>query len=263
MTGNNEIQIFNYENNQVRTVEKDGAIWFVAKDVCDILEISKYRDAISRLDDDERASVKVDTLGGIQEMAAINESGLYALVFRSNKPEAKKFSRWVRDTVLPSIRKHGAYITPDTMDKIISDPTFGIKLLEALQSEREKAAALEAEKKQLEAQAVIDKPKVLFADSVSASEDSILVRDLAKLLRQNGYKTGERLLYAEFRRRGFIMKNSTMPTQKSMNMGLMEIKESSILRGDGDTFVRRTTKITGKGQIYFCNMFLNNGGDLS
>ena len=132
-----------------------------------------------------------------------------------------------------------------------------------MKSEREKTAELETEKKQLEAQAVIDKPKVLFADSVSASDDSILVRDLAKLLRQNGYKTGERLLYAEFRRRGFIMKNSTMPTQKSMNLGLMEIQKTTIQRGDKPSFTAHTTKITGKGQIYFCNMFLNNGEDLS
>ncbi|MBQ6664900.1 MAG: Bro-N domain-containing protein [Synergistaceae bacterium] len=107
------LQVFNYKDKQVRTVEQDGEVWFVSKDVCDILEISKYRDAVSNLDEDERGSVKVDTLGGRQEMTAINEPGLYSLIFRSNKPEAKQFSRWVRHEVLPSIRQTGSYTAPN------------------------------------------------------------------------------------------------------------------------------------------------------
>ena len=133
MENNNALQVFSYEGQQVRTVEKDGESWFVAKDVCDILEISKYRDAISKLDNDERMSVKVDTLGGIQNMTAINESGLYALVFRSNKPEAKNFSRWVRREVLPQIRRTGAYI-PDAALKGVANryAIFDDKLTERI-----------------------------------------------------------------------------------------------------------------------------------
>ena len=253
---NNEIQIFDYQGSTVRTVEHNGEVWFIAKDVCDILGLADVSSALRGLDDDEKMTLQdkrshSGQRGGAQFLNVINESGVYTLIFRSNKPGAKDFSRWVRHEVLPTIRKYGAYATPDTLEKIIADPSFGIKLLEALQLEREKTKALQA-------QAEIDRPKVIFADSVATSKDSILVRDLAKLLRQNGYMTGEKRLYSELRERGYIMKFSTMPTQKSMEQGLMEVLERTINRGDDDSIVRRTTKITGKGQVFFIHMFLRD-----
>jgi anti-repressor protein len=140
----NELQkVFNYEENKVRTVLKDDEVWFVAKDVCEVLEINKYRDAVSRLDEDETGSVLVDTLGGKQEMSAVNESGLYSLIFKSRKPEAKKFKKWVTNEVLPSIRKHGAYMTDDVLEKTLEDPDYMIGLLTALKDEKTKRVEAE------------------------------------------------------------------------------------------------------------------------
>lgn len=260
MENNNALQVFNYEGQQVRTVEKDGEIWFVAKDVCDILELTNPSEALRSLDNDERSTLRItegtSISGGNPNMNVITESGVYALVFKSRKPEAKQFSRWVRSEVLPSIRKTGTYMTPNAVEKILNDPESFIEMIRAYQSEKERADLLAHQKADLEAQQERDRPKVLFADSVSVSKTSILVRDLAKILRQNGYPTGEKRLYTELRRLGFIMQYSTMPTQKAMEMGLMEVMERTINRGEGDTISRFTTKITPKGQIYFINLFL-------
>lgn len=251
----NEVEVFSYRSQQVRTVERSGEVWFVAKDVCDILELTNSRMAIQDLDEDEKGVSNIYTPGGMQDMAVISEPGLYALVLKSRKPEAKEFSRWVRHDVLPSIRKHGAFLTPKVREEILTDPDFIIRLAQELKDERQ-------QRKALEAQAEIDKPKVIFADSVCASKSSILVRELAKLLRQNGVNIGQNRLFDELRTRGFLMKckpDYNMPTQKSMDMSLMEIVERTINRGDGEVIVRRTPKITGKGQVYFVNMFIANG----
>lgn len=186
-------------------------------------------------------------------MTLINESGVYALVFGSKLESARQFKRWITSEVIPSIRKHGAYMTPDALDKAISDPDFGIRLLTALKDERAKRAALEEKVEQ-------DKPKVLFADAVSTAHTSILVGELAKILRQNGVEMGQNRLFKWLRDNGYLIRRDgtdfNMPTQKSMELGLFEIKETAITRGDGTVITTKTPKVTGKGQVYFCNAFM-------
>ncbi len=251
----NNIKVFNYQGiNEVRVIEgQDGDPWFVAKDVCDVLEISKYRDAITKLDDDERCPVKVDTLQGEQMMTAISESGLYTLIMRSNKPEAKQFRKWVTAVVLPSIRKTGMYATPETAEKILNDPDVMIEILKAYKAEREKVAALTTQVEE-------NRPKVVFAEAVDTSKDSILVGQLAKILRQNGIEVGQNRLFEWLRNNGFLMscrgERWNMPRQEYIEMGLFEIKKSVVNNPDGSTKVNHTPKITGKGQIYFINKFL-------
>lgn len=243
----NELQIF--KNNQfgnVRIVMKGQEPWFVAKDVCECLAISKHRDAISRLDTDERGSLKVDTLGGKQEMATVNEYGLYSLVLSSRKPEAKEFKRWITHDVIPQIRKTGQYVAdiPRTLPDALRAYANEVE-------EHNKAKALIEEQK----------PKVLFADSVAASHTSILVGDLAKLLHQNGVKDmGQKRLFNWLRENSYLIKRKgsdyNSPTQKAMEMGLFQIKETVVSHADGHTSVNKTTKVTGKGQQYFINKFL-------
>jgi anti-repressor protein len=248
----NQLQSFMYESHQVRTVFMDDQPWFVAKDVCDVLDISKYRDAVSRLDQDERESVIVDTLGGKQEMTAINESGLYSLIMTSRKPEAKQFKRWITHEVIPSIRKHGAYMTPETLEQTMQDPDFLIGILNGLKKEQEA-------RKKLEQKVIEDRPKVFFAEALQISEDSILVADLAKLLRQKGFEVGEHRLFRMLREDGYLIKSGSeynMPTQKSMELGLFEIKIGHRGSSDGTIKITRTPKVTGKGQAYFINKYL-------
>lgn len=197
----NDIQIFNYQDHDVRTVQKDGEPWFVLRDVCQVLGMSNSRMVADRLDQDEVSQTYItDSLGRQQETTIINESGLYNVILRSDKPEAKPFRKWVTSEVLPSIRKHGAYMTADTIEAAIADPDFSIRLLTTLKEER-------AARKALEEQAEVDKPKVLFADAVSASHTSILVGDLAKLLRQNGVNIGQNRLFQRLRDEGFLIKD--------------------------------------------------------
>ena len=186
----------------------------------------------------------------------IPENIFYRLAMKAKNAVAEAFQAKIADDVIPSIRRHGAYMTPDTLDRMITSPEFGIKLLTALKDEQEKRKALEV-------QAEADRPKVLFADSVTASKSSILVGEMAKLLKQNGVETGQNRLFETLREKGFLIKRKgndyNMPTQKAMEMGLFEIKETVINHSDGHTSVNKTPKVTGKGQQYFVNMFL--GGD--
>lgn len=186
----------------------------------------------------------------------ISENIFYRLAMKAKNAAAEAFQAKIADEVIPSIRRHGAYMTPDTLDRMITSPEFGIKLLTALKDEQEKRKALEV-------QAEADRPKVLFADSVTASKSSILVGEMAKLLKQNGVETGQNRLFETLREKGFLIKRKgndyNMPTQKAMEMGLFEIKETVINHSDGHTSVNKTPKVTGKGQQYFVNMFL--GGD--
>lgn len=248
------IQIFNYQSNEVRTVEMGGEPWFVLKDVCNTLGISKYRDTAARLDADERGSVEVDTLGGTQQVIAVNESGLYHVILRSDKPEAAPFRKWVTSEVLPSIRKNGAYMTPETLQAAILNPDTMIQLCQQLKAEQDKNKALSEENAKLA-------PKGLFADAVSVSDRCILVSELAKLLKQNGIETGQNRLYEQLRADGFLVKDRkrsdfNMPTQKSMELGLFKVRESTRVHSDGHTSIDKTTKVTGKGQIYLINYYL-------
>lgn len=254
---NNEIQQFDFKGNQVRILgDKKGEPWFVAKDVCNILGIdtNHLREA---LDDDEITNLRNSEVWNQPGRAPliISEPGLYKLIMRSRKPEAKEFQRWVTHEVLPSIRRHGAYATDVTIDSILNDPDFGIRLLTDLKDER--ARRREAEKT-IEAQ----KPKVLFADSVAASHSTILVGELAKILKGNGVDTGQNRLFQWMRDNGYLISRKgtdfNMPTQKAMELGLFFIKETNIQHSDGHITVNKTPKVTGKGQSYFVNKFLAN-----
>lgn len=187
----------------------------------------------------------------------IPENIFYRLAMKAKNEAAEKFQAKIADEVIPSIRKHGAYITSETVDRMIESPEFGIKLLTALKEEQ-------AKRRELEQQAAEDAPKVLFADSVSASNTSILVFDLAKLLRQNGVDIGGNRLFAWMRENGYLVRRKgadyNMPTQKSMEMGLFEVKETVITHSDGHVTTNKTPKVTGKGQVYFINKFLASGG---
>ena len=250
------LQVFSYEGNKVRTVQKGSEILWVLKDVCGILRIEKYRDAAARLDDDEREPVLVDTLGGRQEMIAVTESGLYSIILLSRKPEAKKFKRWVTHEVLPTIRKHGAYVTPAKLEELMNDPDSWIKVLTALKEER-------AAKERLQLEATENKPKVIFADAVSVSEGTILIGELAKILKGNGIEIGQNRLFEKLRRDGYLIKRKgtdyNAPTQRAMELGLFRVKETAITHSDGHVTISKTTKVTGKGQQYFINLFLGKG----
>ena len=248
----NTLHVFtNSQFGQVRTITKDGEPWFVVADVCKALELSDTSKAAERLDADELTRIKFVSGGQEREMFFANEPGLYSLVLGSRKPEAKAFKRWITHEVIPAIRKHGMYATPETAEQILNNPDFLIKTLETLKQER--AARMEAEKtNQLNA------PKVLFADSVAQAESDILIGELAKLLKQNGVETGQNRLYDRLRKDGYIMKNSTIPTQKAMEAGLFRVIERTIAQPNGTTRITATTKVTGKGQIYFVNKYAKN-----
>ena len=244
-----ELQIFKNEQfGEIRTTVQNGEPWFVAADVCKALDIENNRKATNRLDDDEKGVTLSDTLGGKQKLTIVNEAGLYSLVLGSRKPEAKAFKRWITHEVLPSIRKTGGYITGQE----------GLSDTELLEK-----AVLVAQRRIAERDKQIErmKPAQIFADAVCASEQSILVGDLAKLLRQNGIDIGQKRLFEWLRSRSYLIKRKgsdwNMPTQRSMDMELFEIKETAITHSDGHVTISRTVKVTGKGQKYFINRFLD------
>ena len=251
----NQLQVFNNtEFGQVRTMVINGSPWFVAKDVCECLDINNSRQALARLDSDEKNSVILnDGTPGNPEKGIVNEYGLYSLVLSSRKPSAKAFKRWITHEVIPAIRKHGAYMTGETLEQALTSPDFLIRLATELKTEQE--ARRLAEQK-VEA----DKPKVLFADSVAASHGSILVGELAKLLNQNGIDIGQNRLFNWLRENGYLIcrkgTDYNMPTQRSMEMQLFSIKETAITHSDGHVSISKTVKVTGKGQLYFVNKFL-------
>lgn len=251
-----DLQIFNSpEFGAIRTIEKDGEPWFVGKDVATALGYKEATKAArEKVDDEDKGVSKIDTPSGIQEMTIINESGLYSLVLSSKLPTAKKFKRWVTNEVIPSIRKHGAYMTPETLEKVLLSPDTLMQLAQNLKDEQEKRKALEA---QIESQ----KPAVLFTGAVETSKTSILIGELAKMLKQNGVNIGQNRLFEWLRQNGYLIKRNgtdyNMPTQRSMDMGLFEIKETTINNPDGSIKISKTPKVTGKGQVYFINLFLN------
>lgn len=249
-----EITVFAFRGRNVRTVIKDGEPWFVAKDVCDVLGINDPSMAIRDLDEDEKGTSTIGTLGGNQTMLTVNESGLYALIFKSRKPEAKAFRKWVTSEVLPAIRKTGGYIAAkaeETPEEILA---------RALIVAKETIDRVSGENQKLQAENDGMRPKALFADAVSASHTSILIGELAKLLKQNGIDIGQNRLFAWMRENGWLIMREggdyNMPTQKGMDAALFEIKENAISNPDGSVRIVKTTKVTGKGQIYFVNKFL-------
>ena len=250
----NNLQIFsNEEFGQVRTVMLNDEVWFVGKDVAGILGCSNTRKALTdHVDKEDKGVTKCDTPGGIQLLTIINESGLYSLILSSKMPNAKRFKHWVTSEILPSIRKHGAYMTEQTLEQALTSPDFLIQLATKLKDEQEKNKALTEANNRM-------RPKEIFADAVMTSEHSILIGELAKLIAQNGYAIGQKRLFAWMREHGYLLKQGgsyNLPAQRYVEAGLFEIKESSISNPDGSVRLTRTTKVTGKGQVYFINKFL-------
>lgn len=236
------LQPFQYGSQEVRTIVVNDEPAFITRDLLEALDLN--RSSIALLDDDEKGVHSVYTHGGTQEMGYVTEAGMYSLVLKSRKPEAKAFKRWITHEVLPQIRRTGGY----TMA-----PRSYAEALRAL-------ADVEERKELLEIEAKANAPKVLFADSVAASQSTILVGELAKILRGNGVNIGQNRLYEQLREDGFLINRRgsdwNMPTQKAMDLGLFRIKETSVTHSDGHITVSKTTKVTGKGQTYFVSRFL-------
>lgn len=251
----NNISTFNNPAfGSVRAVSMNDEPYFVGKDVAEILGYERPTDAVrKRVDPDDRGVAKMETPSGAQEMTIINESGLYSLILSSKLPKAKEFKRWVTAEVLPAIRKTGGYVN-DTAQFV--ENYFG----QLEPNQKHALTMMFDESKRMSAQLKEQAPKVLFANAVETAHNSILIGDLAKIIRQNGVDIGQKRLFEWLRQNGYLIKDGqskNMPTQKAMEMSLFEVKESTINNPDGSVRVTRTTKVTGKGQTYFVKKFLS------
>ena len=252
---NNEMQKFDFKGASLRTLtDEAGEPWFVAKDVCDILELTNPAVALQSLDDDEKTNLSNSYVWSEpgRRPLIISEPGLYRLVMRSRKPEAKEFQRWVTHEVLPSIRRTGGYIpttdADDDMTILAKAVMIGQRTMEA---QKRKIAEQQTRIVELE-------PKARFADAVAASDGTCLVGELAKMLRQNGMDIGQNRLFRLLQADGYLGKsgsNRNVPTQRAMDLGLFRIKETTVTHADGHTTVSRTPKVTGKGQRYFIDRY--------
>ena len=260
----NNIQIFNSPKfGEVHTIEINGEAWFIGREIAELLGYSNTRDALARhVDAEDKNTVVIpDGNKGNPNQTIINESGLYSLILSSKLPTAKQFKHWITSEVIPAIRRHGIYATPETIDKIINDPNFLITVLTELQKEQTK-------NKILTAKIAEDKPLTEFAEAVGRSRNAILIGDLARLLNQNGVNTGQNRLFAWLRKNNYLISRKglshNMPEQWAMDMGLFIVRESVVRFSDGTEHTRRTPMVTGKGQIYFINLFCGsdeNGGE--
>jgi anti-repressor protein len=247
---NNELQLFNFESQKLRTLQINGEPFFVGKDLAEILGYQNgSRDINRHVDEEDRTKLMLSDGRQSKETIIINESGMYSLILSSKLPNAKKFKRWVTSEVLPAIHKTGVYMTDKKAAQIISDKS-GNALADLLQQ-----AANQLKQKDMQIQEM--KPKVLFADSVATSHTTILVGELAKILKGNGIDIGANRLFAWMRNQGYLINRKgsdwNMPTQKSMDLGLFKIKETTINHSNGSTSISKTPKVTGKGQQYFIN----------
>lgn len=257
----NNLQLFNFEGNNVRTLKVDDEPRFVAKDVAKILGYSRTADAVrTHVDPEDKGVGEIQTPGGKQKLQIINESGLYSLILSSKMPNARKFKRWVTSEVLPAIRKHGAYMTDEKIEEVLTDPDTIIKLATQLKDERQQRLIEQQLRRDAESQVHEMKPKALFADSVATSKSTILIGELAKILRGNGVDIGAMRLFKWMRANGYLINRKgsdwNMPTQRAMDLGLFKIKETTINHSNGTTSISKTPKVTGKGQQYFINKFL-------
>ena len=266
----NEIQVFNNEQfGSIRTAGTAEQPLFCLSDICKVLDlrVSPTKDRL-----DERGVTQIDTPtqnqhGAVvmQQMYFVNEKNLYRVIMRSDKPQAEPFQDWVCGEVLPSIRKHGAYATTATIESIIADPDNGIKLLQALKEsneraerERQERLAAEQQVQKLEAQEVENKPKVIYADAVAGSSSACLIGELAKMIAQNGYPIGEKRLFQWLRDNHYLCaygERFNQPYQQYIEQGLFTMKQN-VFSVNGELRTRNTTKVTGKGQIYFINKFI-------
>lgn len=242
----NQLQIFNFNGSKLRTVEKDNQIWFVLKDVCDVLDLGNPSQVKTRLEDGVISNEVIsDALGRMQETTVINEDGLYDVILESRKPEARQFRKWVTSEVLPSIRKHGAYMTGETIEKALTSPDFLIQLATKLKEEQQARIIAETRLEQ-------QKPLVGFAETCLASEQSILIRELAKVASKHEIVIGEKRLYQKLREWGLIMQGKTEPMQKAIDAGYFEVVQGGKETSNG-SIIFRTTRVTPKGQVYIIN----------
>ncbi|MBK5491344.1 phage antirepressor [Bacillus sp. TH17] len=240
----NQLQVFNNEEfGQVRTVKQGEEVLFVAKDVCEVLEIKQSSVALKKLDEDEKAVINIHTPGGSQDTWGINESGLYSLIMTSRKPQAKAFKKWVTSEVLPSIRKHGAYMIDQVLEQAVTNPDFAIGLLTKLKEEKEKLAAAQQ-------QIVHQQPLVTFAEACMQSDKSLKVSEVAKLAAKHNIKIGQRQLFAKLREWELMFKRSTEPTQSAVEKEYFEIAQGVKQKPSGEPFTWTTTYVTPKGQAY-------------
>ena len=256
----NEIQVFNNEQfGAIRTAGTADNPMFCLADVCNAIGIANARNVKNRLEEDDVHLVDtIDNLGRTQQVTFVTESGLYDVIIRSDSEQAKPFRKWVTSEVLPSIRKHGMYATGATIESILKDPESAIKLLEAMNRERKERLAAQQQVEKLEAQAIEDKPKVVYADAVQGSSTSCLIGELAKMIAQNGYQIGEKRLFQWLRDNHYLCaygERFNQPYQKYIEQGLFTMKQN-VFSVNGEMRTRNTTKVTGKGQIYFINKFI-------
>lgn len=254
----NEIQVFNNPQfGDIRTAGTADAPMFCLSDVCKVLEL-QTQNVKRRLDEKGVYSINTPTNGGEQQMLFINEKNLYKVIMRSDKPQAEPFQDWVCGEVLPSIRKHGMYATETTVENMLHDPESAIRMLQAYQKERHERLEAQQEATRLKVQAVEDKPKVIFADAVQGSKSSCLIGELAKMIAQNGYPIGEKRLFQWLRDNHYLCsygEKLNQPYQQYIEQGLFTMKQN-VFSVDGEIRTRNTTKVTGKGQIYFINKFM-------
>ena len=264
-----EIKLFKFEGNEVRTLKINDEPYFVGKDVAEILGYSNTRKALQDHVDleDKKDGVTIrDSIGRSQRPTIINESGLYSLILSSKMPNARRFKRWVTSEVLPAIRKHGAYMTDEKIEEVLTDPDTIIKLATQLKDERQQRLIEQQLRRDAESQVRKMKPKAMFADSVATSESTVLVGELAKIIRGNGVDIGATRLFRWMREHGYLINRKgsdwNMPTQRAMDLGLFKIKETTINHSNGTTSISKTPKVTGKGQQYFINKFLKENKKL-
>lgn len=248
----NNLQPFDFEGNEVRTLKINEEPYFVGKDVANILGYSNPNKALrDHIDAEDKRGERIVTPSGNQVTIVINESGLYSLILSSKMPNAKRFKRWVTSEVLPAIRKHGAYMTDEKAFDVVNNKDGLASLLQqAADQLREKDIQIEKMK-----------PKALFADAVATSKNDILIGQLAKILKQNGYNTGQNRLFKWLREHHYLCAKGiryNQPTQKAMNLGLFKVRERTVNNPDGSTRITVTTKVTGKDQQYFINRFFNS-----
>ncbi len=255
----NELKIFeNPAFGKVRVVERGGEPWFVGKDVAAALGYSQTTKAVrEHVKDSHKGVSEIDTPGGKQQLTVIDEAGLYSLVMRSKLPQAEEFQEWVTAEVLPAIRKTGGYIAGSEKMSDAELMAKAVLIAQATIKERDaRIAELESDTQRM-------KPKEIFADAVSASDQTILIGDLAKLIKQNGHDMGQKRMFEWLRNNGYLIKRQgadyNSPTQRAMELGLFRIKETAVTHSDGHVTVSKTVKVTGKGQAYFVNKLLSKG----
>ncbi|MEB4814601.1 DNA-binding protein [Bacillus thuringiensis] len=252
-----QLQVFNNEEfGQVRTVVQGEDVWFVAQDVCDVLGINKQRDAYSRLDEDERGAVLVDTLGGQQNVNAINESGLYSLILRSRKPQAKAFKKWVTSEVLPSIRKHGAYMTPNTINALLQDPDLIIGLASQLKQEQQARQIAEQKNLMLTQQIAENASKITYLDQILQSQDTVTVSQVAADYGLSAMKLNKILKEEKVQ---YKVNNQWLLYSKHQNKGYTKSQTVDVTHSDGSQSIKMNTRWTQKGRLFIHDILTKRG----